>query len=47
VTPAPAIKYDPGLLPLPGRAARALAEVERARAYASFRLDMLEAKTRA
>jgi FAD/FMN-containing dehydrogenase len=40
-TPPPAIKYDPALAPLPKRAAHALAEVERERAYASFRLDLL------
>jgi FAD linked oxidases, C-terminal domain len=40
-TPPPPIKYDPALPPLPDRAARALAEVERSRAYSSFRLDLL------
>ena len=36
------IKYDPALAPLPVAAARALARVSDARAYASFRLDMLD-----
>jgi FAD/FMN-containing dehydrogenase len=36
-----AIKYDPTLAPLPERAARALEQVDRARAYATFRLDLL------
>ena len=40
-TSPPPIKYDPALPPLPDRAARALAEVERSRAYSSFRLDLL------
>lgn len=35
------IKYDPSLAPLSGPAARALAEVERSRAYARSRLDLL------
>lgn len=38
----PSIKYDPALPPLPDRAARVLAEVERSRAYSSSRLDLLE-----
>jgi len=37
------IKYDLALDPLPPRAAAALARVERDRAYASFRLDLLDA----
>ncbi len=41
VTPPP-IKYDPALAPLPDRAAHALADVERSRAYSAFRLDLLE-----
>lgn len=36
-----AIKYDPELPALPPRAARALAHVAAARAYAAFRLDLL------
>ena len=36
------IKYDPALPPLPSSAARVLERVERDRAYASFRLAMLE-----
>jgi FAD/FMN-containing dehydrogenase len=40
-TTPPPIKYDPALPPLPDRAAHALAEVERSRAYSSFRLDLL------
>jgi FAD/FMN-containing dehydrogenase len=36
------IKYDPALPALPAAAARALARVERERAYAEFRLAMLE-----
>jgi FAD/FMN-containing dehydrogenase len=36
------IKYDPALTPLPSSAARVLERVERDRAYASFRLAMLE-----
>ena len=36
------IKYDPGLPPLPPASARVLARVERERAYAEFRLAMLE-----
>jgi len=36
------IKYDPMLPPLPPAAARVLARVERERAYAEFRLAMLE-----
>lgn len=35
------IKYDPDLPPLPHRAAAVLAQVERARDYAAFRLDLL------
>ena len=41
------IKYDPTLPPLPPAAARVLARVERERAYAEFRLDMLEREERA
>jgi len=40
------IKYDPDLPPLPAAAARVLARVERERAYAQFRLDMLEHENR-
>ena len=36
------IKYDPKLAPPPPAAARVLERVERERAYAEFRLDMLE-----
>lgn len=36
------VKYDPGLPPLPPAARRALDRVERERAYAEFRLAMLE-----
>jgi len=36
------IKYDPTLSPLPGRARAALDVVERERAYARFRLDLLD-----
>ncbi len=36
------IKYDPALAPLPPRARGALEQVERDRAYARFRLDLLE-----
>ena len=36
------IKYDPSLAPMPPRARAALDRVERARAYASFRLDLLD-----
>ncbi len=36
------IKYDPALPPLPGRARGVLAAVERDRAYAKFRLAMLD-----
>jgi len=36
------IKYDPALAPLPAPSARVLARVERDRAYAEFRLAMLE-----
>ena len=35
------VKYDPTLPPLPDAARAALAEVERGRAYARFRLDLL------
>ncbi len=38
-----AIKYDPALPPLPARARAALESVERDRAYARFRLDLLDA----
>jgi hypothetical protein len=37
-----AIKYDPALAPLAPSAARVLERVERDRAYAEFRLAMLE-----
>jgi len=40
------IKYDPALPPLPPASARVLARVERERAYADFRLDMLEREER-
>ena len=40
------IKYDPLLPPLPPAAARVLARVERDRAYADFRLAMLEQESR-
>ena len=40
------IKYDPELPPLPPASARVLARVERDRAYAEFRLDMLEREER-
>jgi hypothetical protein len=36
------IKYDPALSPLPTRARAALDRVERDRAYAQLRLDLLE-----
>jgi FAD/FMN-containing dehydrogenase len=36
------VKYDPTLPPLPAPARQALARVERERAYARFRLDLLE-----
>jgi hypothetical protein len=36
------VKYDPLLPPLPAVARTALARVERERAYASFRLDLLQ-----
>jgi len=36
------IKYDPALATLPPAAARVLEHIERDRAYANFRLDMLE-----
>jgi FAD/FMN-containing dehydrogenase len=36
------IKYDPSLAPLPAEASAALARVERERAYARSRLDLLE-----
>ncbi|HTH70097.1 MAG TPA: FAD-linked oxidase C-terminal domain-containing protein, partial [Candidatus Saccharimonadales bacterium] len=35
------VKYDPALPPLSANARRALARVERDRAYAAFRLDLL------
>jgi hypothetical protein len=35
------VKYDPDLAPLPAAARQALARVERERAYARFRLDLL------
>ena len=38
-----AIKYDPALGALPPRARAALERVERDRAYATFRLDLLDA----
>jgi FAD/FMN-containing dehydrogenase len=41
--PLGAIKYDPALEPLPPRAAAALDRIERDRAYASFRLELLDA----
>ncbi len=41
-TPIADIKYDPMLTPLPPAAAGVLARVSEARAYASFRLDMLD-----
>ncbi len=37
------VKYDPSLAPLPARARAALAKVEADRAYATFRLDLLDA----
>jgi FAD/FMN-containing dehydrogenase len=40
------IKYDPALAPLPAAAARVLERVERDRAYAEFRLAMLEREER-
>jgi FAD/FMN-containing dehydrogenase len=41
------VKYDPALPPLPASARQVLARVERERAYARFRLDLLaEAETR-
>lgn len=40
------IKYDPTLPPLPSRAAEALKRIERERAYARFRLDLLEEVSR-
>jgi FAD/FMN-containing dehydrogenase len=39
--PIGAVKYDPALPPLPADARAALARVERERAYARFRLDLL------
>ena len=39
------VKYDPTLPPLPADARRALARVERERAYARFRLELLEEST--
>ena len=44
--PLGAIKYDPELPPLPPSAARVLERVEQDRAYASFRLSMLEEEQR-
>ena len=41
--PLDEIKYDPTLSPLPPRARAALDRVERERAYARFRLDLLDA----
>jgi hypothetical protein len=41
------IKYDPTLPPLPPASARVLERVERERAYAEFRLAMLEREERA
>jgi FAD/FMN-containing dehydrogenase len=41
-TPLGAIKYDPSLTPLPAEARAVLDRVERERAYAHFRLGMLE-----
>jgi FAD/FMN-containing dehydrogenase len=38
-----AVKYDPALTPLPATARAALATVERERAYARFRLSLLDA----
>ena len=38
-----AVKYDPALPPLPPAARAALATVERERAYARFRIDLLDA----
>jgi FAD/FMN-containing dehydrogenase len=40
--PIPEVKYDPSLAPHPPRARAALAKVEAERAYASFRLDLLD-----
>jgi FAD/FMN-containing dehydrogenase len=40
--PLGAIKYDPALAPLPPRARAALERVDRERAYARFRLDLLD-----
>jgi hypothetical protein len=40
------IKYDPSLTPLPAASARVLERVERDRAYAQFRLAMLEQEER-
>jgi hypothetical protein len=40
-----AIKYDPTLAPLPSRAHSALERVERDRAYARLRLELLEEAT--
>lgn len=39
------VKYDPSLAPLPPRARAALDRVERERAYARFRLDLLDDAT--
>ena len=41
-TPFVDIKYDPSLPPIPSRARSALDRVERERAYARFRLDLLD-----
>jgi hypothetical protein len=41
--PIEAVKYDPALPPLPPAARAALARVERDRAYAALRLDLLDA----
>jgi hypothetical protein len=35
------VKYDPSLAPLPAQARQVLARVERERAYARLRLDLL------
>ena len=39
-----AIRYDPALPPLPDRAARALADMERSKGYDRFRLELLDSK---
>jgi len=41
-TPVGDVKYDPLLPPMPSRARRALDRIERERAYARFRLDLLD-----